>query len=54
MYNKGIIKILTFNFLAMEIFNIAHPVTPTLINILGLPTYTFGIFPRLYTGGIQL
>ncbi|SCH30857.1 MULTISPECIES: MFS transporter [unclassified Romboutsia] len=44
MDNKGIIKILTFNFLAMGIFNIAHPVTPTLINVLGLPTYTFGIF----------
>ncbi len=44
MDNKRIIKILFLNFLTMATFNIAHPVTPTLINVLGLPTYTFGVF----------
>ena len=44
MDNKRIIKILFLNFLTMATFNIAHPVTPTLINSLGLPTYTFGVF----------
>lgn len=44
MNSKGIIKILFLNFLTMTTFNIAHPVTPTLINVLGLPTYTFGVF----------
>ncbi|MGL5693741.1 MAG: MFS transporter [Peptostreptococcaceae bacterium] len=44
MDNKAIIKILFFNFLTMGAFNLAHPVTPTLINVLGLPTYTFGVF----------
>jgi len=44
MDKKLIIKILIFNFLTMATFNFAHPVTPTLINVLGLPTYTFGIF----------
>jgi len=44
MNKKSIIKILIFNFLTMATFNFAHPVTPTLINVLGLPTYTFGVF----------
>ena len=44
MDNKRIIKILFLNFLTMATFNIAHPVTPTLINTVGLPTYTFGVF----------
>lgn len=44
MDKKSIIKILIFNFLTMATFNFAHPVTPTLINVLGLPTYTFGVF----------
>lgn len=37
-------KILFINFITMSIFNMAHPVTPTLINTLGLPTYMFGVF----------
>lgn len=37
-------KILFINFMIMTIFNMAHPVTPTLINALKLPSYMFGIF----------
>lgn len=37
-------KILVINFITMSVFNMAHPVTPTLINTVGLPTYTFGVF----------
>ncbi|MEG2787678.1 MAG: MFS transporter [Romboutsia sp.] len=36
-------KILFINFITMTTFNMAHPVTPTLINTLGLPTYMFGV-----------
>lgn len=36
-------KILFINFITMTTFNMAHPVTPTLINTLSLPTYMFGV-----------
>ena len=36
-------KILFINFITMTTFNMAHPVTPTLINTLALPTYMFGV-----------
>lgn len=36
-------KILFINFITMSTFNMAHPVTPTLINTVGLPTYMFGV-----------
>lgn len=36
-------KILFINFITMATFNMAHPVTPTLINSLGLPSYMFGV-----------
>lgn len=36
-------KILFINFITMSTFNMAHPVTPTLINTLGLPAYMFGV-----------
>ncbi|MEF9991744.1 MAG: MFS transporter [Romboutsia sp.] len=37
-------KILFINFTIMTIFNMAHPVTPTLINELNIPSYMFGVF----------
>ena len=36
-------KILFVNFITMAIFNMAHPVTPLLINELSMPTYMFGV-----------
>lgn len=36
-------KILFINFITMTTFTMAHPVTPTLINTLMLPTYMFGV-----------
>lgn len=36
-------EILLINFLTMLTFNMAHPVTPLLINTIGLPSYTFGV-----------
>lgn len=36
-------KILFINFITMATFNMAHPVTPSLINALSLPTYMFGV-----------
>lgn len=36
-------KILFINFITMATFNMAHPVTPLLINALSLPTYMFGV-----------
>ena len=32
-------KILFINFITMATFNMAHPVTPSLINALSMPTY---------------
>ncbi|MGL6107686.1 MFS transporter [Romboutsia sp.] len=43
MDKNKINKILFINFITMTTFNMAHPVTPTLINTLGLPTYMFGV-----------
>ncbi|ONI38451.1 hypothetical protein AN639_07685 [Candidatus Epulonipiscium fishelsonii] len=36
--------ILLINFLVMIAFNMAHPVTPMMIQTLGLPDYMFGVF----------
>ena len=36
-------KILFINFITMATFNMAHPVTPSLINALSMPTYMFGV-----------
>ena len=36
-------KILFIHFITMTTFNMAHPVTPTLINTIGLPTFMFGV-----------
>ena len=36
-------KILFINFITMATFNMAHPVTPSLINALSMPTYLFGV-----------
>lgn len=41
---KKINKLLLINFITMATFNMAHPVTPKLINVLGLPAYMFGVF----------
>ncbi len=43
MNKSKIIKILLINLLTMATFNMAHPVTPLLINTLRLPTYMFGV-----------
>lgn len=40
---KHIKKLLLINFLTMATFNMAHPVTPMLINQLKLPSYMFGV-----------
>lgn len=42
--NKKINTLLFINFITMATFNMAHPVTPKLINVLGLPAYMFGVF----------
>ncbi|MGL4736904.1 MAG: MFS transporter [Cellulosilyticaceae bacterium] len=44
MKRKNINKLLLINFITMATFNMAHPVTPKLINVLGLPAYMFGVF----------
>ncbi len=36
-------KILFINFITMATFNMAHPVTPSLINALSMPAYMFGV-----------
>ncbi|WP_158540739.1 MFS transporter [Romboutsia weinsteinii] len=42
--DKSKIKIIIFiNFITLATFNMAHPVTPTLINELRLPSYMFGV-----------
>ena len=43
MKNQKIIKILFINFITMMVFTMAHPVTPTLMNTVGLPSYMFGV-----------
>lgn len=43
MDNNRIKKILFINFITMTTFNMAHPVTPTLINTIGLPSFMFGV-----------
>ena len=44
-------KFYIFNFLVLGTFNLAHPVTPRLINDLGLPTFMFGLFFALMSIG---
>ncbi|MGL4345028.1 MAG: MFS transporter [Cellulosilyticaceae bacterium] len=44
MQTKNIKSLLMINFITMATFNMAHPVTPKLINVLGLPAYMFGVF----------
>lgn len=44
MNKKQLIKLLAMNLLTMATFNMAHPVTPKLINELGFPSYMFGVF----------
>ncbi|MGL5329433.1 MAG: MFS transporter [Peptostreptococcaceae bacterium] len=43
MDNIKIKKILFINFITMATFNMAHPVTPSLINALMMPAYMFGV-----------
>lgn len=43
MNKKNINKLLFINFITMITFNMAHPVTPMLINELALPSYMFGV-----------
>ncbi len=43
-FTPQIRKIIFYQFVSMIIFNMAHPVTPTLITTLGYPDYTFGVF----------
>jgi len=43
MDKSKINKILLINFLTLSVFNMAHPVTPTLMNAVGLPTFMFGV-----------
>lgn len=43
MDKKRMKKILFVNFITMATFNMAHPVTPTLINALSMPAYMFGV-----------
>ena len=43
MDKSKINKILLINFLTLSTFNMAHPVTPTLMNAIGLPTFMFGV-----------
>lgn len=44
MKNKPIFYILILTLLSSLTFSMAHPVTPTFINKLNLPTYMFGLF----------
>lgn len=41
--NKNFIKILLLNVLALTALSMVHPVTPKLINSVGLPTFYFGL-----------
>lgn len=43
MKQKKINQLLLVNFITMAAFNMAHPVTPKLINTLGFPAYMFGV-----------
>ena len=43
MSNKNMRMILFINFLVMGSFNMAHPVTPSLMNELMMPAYMFGV-----------
>lgn len=43
MDKNRVTKILFINFITLSTFNMAHPVTPTLINTIGLPTFMFGV-----------
>ena len=49
MEQQSLRKFLIFNLLIMTVFNFAHPVTPRLINELGLPSYMFGLFFAMVT-----
>jgi len=42
-FTPQIKKIILYQFISMVIFNMAHPVTPTLITTLGYPDYAFGV-----------
>lgn len=44
MNKKQINRLLVINLLTMATFNMAHPVTPKLINELQFPSYMFGVF----------
>lgn len=44
MNKKQINRLLIINLLTMATFNMAHPVTPKLINELQFPSYMFGVF----------
>lgn len=51
MKQQSLRKFLIFNLLIMTVFNLAHPVTPRLINELSLPSYMFGLFYALMSLG---
>lgn len=51
MKKKSLIIFYLFNFLVLATFNLAHPVTPRLINELDLPSYMFGVFFALMSIG---
>ena len=42
-FTPQIKRIILYQFVSMVIFNMAHPVTPTLITTLGYPDYAFGV-----------
>ena len=49
MKQKSLRKFLFFNFLIMAVFNFAHPVTPRLINELGLQDKRLDNFEMTFT-----
>jgi len=51
MKKNNIIKFYFLNFLVLATFNLAHPVTPRLINELELPIFMFGLFFALMSIG---
>lgn len=51
---KSIIIILSFYFLQGIIHNLGHPITPNLVDDMGIPDYMFGIFFATMSFGLML
>lgn|GEM_PF-1023012 len=51
MKKQVLLRFYILNFLVLATFNLAHPVTPRLINELELPSYMFGLFFALMSVG---